>query len=831
MLRLRRIHGGYLLGSGTFGCVFAPPFQVVEFEEEEGRQTHVKTKLEFAGKIALKIVKRDKIEARFRDYAFEVYGESLFRSKDPSNFFHVPFLGRRRENRIRVHVTDEIPLDDFHKCFEGGPKKAEQMGFKIFSEAPFPVAVPQVDREAEFPFFKSAFPAILMPRISSSSVPMFRAIELARSRDLESKSMSHMLNLWFAIVRHVLFGLRVMDGSIVHGDLHLGNVMVNSMHNFSKTTCTIIDFGKTRHMNEKISYKYLDSSSYLPTVFGIPEVALCWTSILFGSPSHENLFDLKDVAEINDMYERCYSSYAPSSINRFVLVPSPSKGLMRHWFANNTGNAITAALRKDSFWFKNDDFVNNGLFGKAWNQRMVEQLKSVYRSGSKSLFEDITRKYDLIVFVSGLIRQQLFSVRSLRLPSSWPTSIDDPPPDGETERDKLRRLFCKESRWKISNLTLSSFCMKIDRFRVILQDHLFRLVKDTVLKRLVELDDEEEAEEAADRHLEVERRASDDDDEKESRKRKEREEEASPSTSRRTRERLEGGDGDDDLLRKFWELLHEFDINSIMEQVYFVKKMHMLCLLVVHPIHCFRPFPLPFFEAILSVMKECANVVKLNKDIELVFQTLDEFKDRVRNVSRSRLGTTPIHVSGFRRVDGAKKMLTNRRLSPEVVEDLTKSAEISNLALSLVLGRHTSAFNLEKELLEMNVDELLALKAHISTFMDPSTSFTYCTEPDGTVLTFEPGADPGSDPSERELSDSFDRSEPFALDLNPKERECADLSDAGIKSISKFEDKRGLRIAAQSTYGWRWFGVEAMEEIVTAAKAMELPETEPTTLV
>lgn len=205
-----------MLGKGAFGCVVTDVTKMAAVEWDEATKELKFTQVPIPPNCAFKL-----FPSKLHVMNYEMYGESLFSRIDPSGFFHVRAVGERRDDDYRLkekYAVLEMASEDFRRC-------------KITPSALRNEEEGGLTRAIDFDHLYAITWCMPYERFDGKT--------LSKTK-LSAEDM-------FVFVQRILFGLCVLDGSLAHTDLHLGNVMISADRKVMK----MIDFGRTLPGNEK----------------------------------------------------------------------------------------------------------------------------------------------------------------------------------------------------------------------------------------------------------------------------------------------------------------------------------------------------------------------------------------------------------------------------------------------------------------------------------------------------------------------------------------------------------------------------------------------------
>ena len=624
MIRLRRVQGGDLLGVGTFGCVFSPSFPAFQFEMDGTTYSVAATD---PSNVALKIFKHsDSAKQRFADQFCEIRGESLFTTLDPRGFFHKLFFGGRdaTNGRTLPFAVSEIPKKDFEVCLKTHSWAAEN-----FKEDP------------ESKMYKgddgSIALAVLMPRIRG-----MEGLDLICRR---SSSTNRFVPCTLALFRNLWFSLCLMEGIMIHGDAHAGNVSFTNSLSKMESRSFFIDFGRAVSFEDRVRFPYTLGHLLPLHEISAKENALLWSYSAMNS-KEEEIGDFKPIFDLDDSDEiaRLWS-------NLFV-----TKGSIRVWMGSSNDQYYYLKHNAPKS-FRDFKFVTEQLFGEEWLRKCARNLKSVFRRGSESLREDLLRKEDLIVHCRSLCKLGFFSgMDDFSLANESVEFTDD---ILEPAFERIVRDVVNKDEF----IKFHSYVPWLDRMKTsiqeistpLIQSYLRRKRASKKRKRSRYNDDEDDDE--------IKSRTFDDD----------------FYERDAMRRRIGGGEGEEDeVFRKLWM---SFKVELYLQRRYAVEKMDQLSALSFHPFLPAVPYPRQFFQAMLHVARECPLVFKPEWIATSKLDTIFPHDDFECVTNRPE----ELYFGGYVLEDGSKCVMI--RNVPEAVEaDLNKSASIAQKAIDLIIG-------------------------------------------------------------------------------------------------------------------------------------------------
>lgn len=206
------LHGGRVLGSGSYGCVIDPPGTYCDFSEYNP-----------GGRTVAKLFRTKEELLRER------YGELLFYALDPLGYFHVPAIGRYQKATdfsmmAPVCTEKKIPYSDFRGCEEFF------RGTTAYDARTSELVVPVYSMNL------NGVEGTTLDRIAQTGPYFFTSEDEAK-------------NFCRRLVSNLLFGLSLMENRIVHYDLHFKNILCE------QTTQRVLmfDYGFTQRPAELMS--------------------------------------------------------------------------------------------------------------------------------------------------------------------------------------------------------------------------------------------------------------------------------------------------------------------------------------------------------------------------------------------------------------------------------------------------------------------------------------------------------------------------------------------------------------------------------------------------
>lgn len=208
----KMLHGGRVLGSGSYGCVIDPPGTYCDYSDyNPGGRTVAK----------MFLTREDLLKER--------YGELLFYALDPTGYFHVPGIGRYQQATdysmlLPVCVEKKIPYSDFRGCEEFF------RGTTAYDARTSELVVPVYSMNLH------GVEGATLDRVVQAGPYFFQSEDEAK-------------NFCRRLVSNLLFGLSLMENRVVHFDLHFKNIMCEE----ATQRILMFDYGFTQRPAELIS--------------------------------------------------------------------------------------------------------------------------------------------------------------------------------------------------------------------------------------------------------------------------------------------------------------------------------------------------------------------------------------------------------------------------------------------------------------------------------------------------------------------------------------------------------------------------------------------------